>query len=203
MIVRFAIVPGIGIVPRLGFDGGAEEGFGLGELAAAQEQQPERVIGAQVTGVAAQGLTVIAFRLASRVAVFLEVQAGEIESFIICYFGGSGIGCAGCGMASASASAPGCRRQEPHPPRPRPPSTTRGACSSSGAARSSRTARRDLGPDAPFVTSGPLPKNCKPHELCLEVLGAEGGSCRLQPGAEAAEAIPQPAHPIPTRQSSR
>ena len=30
----------------------------------------------------------IAFRLASRVAVLLEVQAGEIESFIICYFGG-------------------------------------------------------------------------------------------------------------------
>ena len=55
----------------------------------------------------------------------------------------------------------------------------------------------DLGPEAPFVTNVPLPKDCKLHDLRLEVLSAQGESlATYTPEPKQAEAIPQPAQPI-------
>jgi tetratricopeptide (TPR) repeat protein len=58
--------------------------------------------------------------------------------------------------------------------------------------------RVDLGPEVPFVADVPLPKNCNLHDLRLEVLNAEGESLvAYTPEPKQAEAIPQPAQPIP------
>jgi tetratricopeptide (TPR) repeat protein len=56
----------------------------------------------------------------------------------------------------------------------------------------------DLGPEAPFLTDVPLPKNCKLHDLRLEVWSKEGESLvAYTPEPNQVEAIPQPAQPIP------
>ena len=56
----------------------------------------------------------------------------------------------------------------------------------------------NLGPEAPFVTSVPLPKNCKLHDLRLEVLSVEGEPLvAYTPEPEQAHAIPEPAQAIP------
>jgi len=58
--------------------------------------------------------------------------------------------------------------------------------------------RVDLGPEAPFVTNVPLPKNCRLHDLRLEVWSAEGESLvAYTPEPKQAQPIPQPAQPIP------
>jgi tetratricopeptide (TPR) repeat protein len=56
----------------------------------------------------------------------------------------------------------------------------------------------DLGPEAPFQANVPLPKNCKLHDLRLEVLSAEGESLvTYTPEPKQAETIPQSAQAIP------
>ena len=76
--VGFAVV-GVGVTLGHTLDGGAEIFLALGKEAAAQQQQTVGGVGANIAGIALQDFQIVGIGQVGRVAVLLDVDAGQIQ----------------------------------------------------------------------------------------------------------------------------